>query len=103
MILTMSCKIMRYIRINNNVYCKSLIKRLCYCFIYEETVAIILANNQIQKSVDNIPLWYEKIKKTHPNIRINLLLLNDFEKGFASNMYDIYYFCSTNNINLIRV
>lgn len=101
--LSIICNNSKYIRINNTIYGKSLIKRLCCCFIYEETVAIILANTQIQKSLDSIPIWYEKIRKTHTNIHIYLIILNDFEKGFVNNIYDIYYFCSKNNISLIRI
>ena len=97
------CDDIKYIKINKTVYGKSIIKRICKCFIYEETFSIILADTKIQTSVENIPLWYEKIKRNHTNSKIHLVLLNDFTNEHTNTMYNIYHFCSKNNINLVRI
>ena len=93
----------KFIKINNKVYGNSFIKRVFKCFAYDETEAVIVANRRIPSSINSIPKWYEKIKKNNPNIDVSLVLINDFEISESKIMYNIYHFCSTNKINIIRI
>lgn len=98
----------KFIRINNKLYGKTIVKRIFNYFIYTETTALILANINIPSSIYSIPLWYDKIQKNHKNLHITVVISDNlnFDTSQLENtkiMFDIYYFCSIHNIKLLRI